>query len=261
MDPSLQTSLALNVQWDNGEVTRARVLVDTGCETGFLVRLGFAPTGLAYKSSKPLSFVTVNTSVSLSGGQTEVGAVLLAGGGSYDSDGKVTSKVHLRIPVSMYEAGITEWDIMVGHQALYQLCMAHWPRFGLCKLHYPHEPYWVMDAFEGTAKQYQVEQVPDEVHPWQVDVPLGRATRVQQMGLAPEGAGFMLPEGVGPPPLPIATVEVLPDAPEVAEVSSPGSVETGERTAAVCRVNTYDRAYVKQVQASPLPPSDPLDAT
>ena len=77
----------------------------------------------------------------------------------------------------------------------------------------------------------------------------------------------MLPEGVCAPPLPGVITPAQPDATKVTEVPSPVSAEndassvsteTGVQTAAVRRVIAYDPAYVRQVQSSPLDPSDPL---
>ena len=57
INPKLQTRLLVEVTWSDGTKQRAKVLVDSGCETTFLVRTDFAPQKVAYKSQRPLSFV------------------------------------------------------------------------------------------------------------------------------------------------------------------------------------------------------------
>ena len=123
MRPKLQTHISMWVQFDDGSWFFAKVLVDSGCEATFLMREGLAPKGLSYDSPNPLSFVTANPNVSLSGGSKEVGAKLFCDGCRFDHTGSKSSAVSIVIPVSMYLAGITEWDIMIGHEALASPCM------------------------------------------------------------------------------------------------------------------------------------------
>ena len=88
---------------------------------------------------------------------------------------------------------------MIGHEALAQLCISHFARFSLLRLHYPHEAYWCSDAGDDETKDlptYQISPVGSaHLHPGQVDAPPGEAIRVQQLGRAMPGAGFMLPMG------------------------------------------------------------------
>ena len=174
----------MEVQWSDGSKKMAKVLVDSGCETTFLVGMEFAPQKIAYKSSRPLSFVTANPNVSLSGGTLEVGATLTCTGGQFTELGVERPMVSLEIPVAMYVAGISGWDIIMGHEALAHLCISHWARFGLLRLHHPHTPWWLRDLQEETSSlpRYEVTRVDmDDLHPGQVDIqePI---VKVQQLG-------------------------------------------------------------------------------
>ncbi len=149
MDDKFQTEYTTQVTWGDGSTSTVRILVDTGCQTEMLVREGLAPA--TYTAEQPLTFVTADGKTSLKGGSTQASCKIHFNGIIYGSESGPHETREIIVTGTPYEVGIKDWDILIGHSALYHMCMQHCPRYNMCQLHLPWPAYFLKN-FENDKK-------------------------------------------------------------------------------------------------------------
>ena len=137
-----QTALLLMVTFSDGSTGSARVLIDSGCQAGAIVRPGFVPTGCEYVSSRPKRFVTANAKAGLPGGKYQASMSVRACG--QDILGK-SEFVNLEWRMAPYLAEISsDWDIILGHPWMTTHCVGQYPRWKMCYSKSPNPCYWIV---------------------------------------------------------------------------------------------------------------------